>query len=101
MQIDQLKRPKHFPNSVTSYALRELTIVWHLYGGRDFSTLPTQPTSTTSSPTPNPKKHKAYTAGDEQVAFHKRGSGSQYGWIRKGGISRDHDVLMEFELNKV
>ena len=97
-QIDQLKRPKHFPDPIVIYSLRELTIIWHLYGGRDFSIPPSPP----SSCSPNTvKKHKMATAtSHEDVAFHN-GGGTRNSWKRKGGLGRDHDVLMEMELNKV
>lgn len=40
-KTDELKAPKHFPKAVLSYTLREMTLVWHMYGGRDFgSSLP-------------------------------------------------------------
>lgn len=47
--VDQLKRPKHFPEPVIQYTLKELTIVWHLYGGHDFALL-----SSSSSPSSSP-----------------------------------------------
>ncbi len=101
-QVDQLKHPKHFPDPVIIYSLRELTIVWHLYGGRDF-TIPLSPPSSCSPTTM--KKHKAAAAtatsqDGEHVAYHNRG-GVRNVWKRKGGVGRDHDVLMEIELNKV
>ena len=96
--MDQLKPPKHFPSPSIIYSLRELTIVWHLYGGRDFSGHPLQSSHSSSSVH---KKHKmAATASEEQVSFHKRG-GVQNGWRRKGGSGRDFDVLMEIELSRV
>ena len=92
--MDQLKRPKGFPNPNLIYALRELTIVWHLYGGRDFSAAPLG----SASPTPTPRKHKAPM--EDEVAFHKKGDYHNR-WRRRGGVGRDQDVLMEMELNKV
>ncbi|XP_076360508.1 autophagy-related 2 isoform X2 [Tachypleus tridentatus] len=35
---DQLRAPKHFPPAVWRYTLREMSIVWHMYGGKDFDT---------------------------------------------------------------
>lgn len=35
-RADQLKAPEHFPMSVNRYTLREMTVVWHMYGGHDF-----------------------------------------------------------------
>lgn len=35
-KMDQLKAPKSFPQPVLRYTLREISLVWHLYGGLDF-----------------------------------------------------------------
>jgi autophagy-related protein 2 len=35
-RTDILKAPKHYPNPVMRYALQEMSVVWHLYGGEDF-----------------------------------------------------------------
>ena len=84
--------------------LRELTIVWHLYGGRDFST-------PSSSEAPNQKHGRpsgSYQTADGATPDKKgakmrrdmdRRSGG--GTARQVGQGRDHDVLVEIELNKV
>lgn len=41
-KTDLLKAPDHFPNAEYRYTLKELTIVWHMYGGSDFSDTPVQ-----------------------------------------------------------
>ena len=33
---DQLSAPSHFPQAVVCYTLKEMSVVWHLFGGRDF-----------------------------------------------------------------
>lgn len=33
---DQLGAPSHFPPAVFCYTLKEMSVVWHLFGGRDF-----------------------------------------------------------------
>jgi hypothetical protein len=43
--MDALKAPKHYPNPVTKYSLKEMTIVWHLYGGDDFGASPSRKSS--------------------------------------------------------
>ena len=58
--MDQLQRPKHFPEPVFQYTLKELTIIWHLYGGHDFTS--TQPTSGASSTSHSPPQHTTSTA---------------------------------------
>lgn len=35
-KVDLLKPPKSFPNPVLRYRLREATLIWHIYGGKDF-----------------------------------------------------------------
>ena len=36
-RADLLKSPEHFPMAESRYTLKELTFVWHMYGGSDFS----------------------------------------------------------------
>lgn len=36
-KVDDLKAPKTYPDPVSKYTLREMTVVWHMYGGNDFS----------------------------------------------------------------
>lgn len=44
-KTDFLKAPLHYPAPVYKYTLREMTLVWYMYGGLDFKT------------SPQPKKH--------------------------------------------
>ena len=46
---DQLQRPKHYPEPVVQYTLKEMTVIWHMYGGRDF-----QPNDLSTSPSTSP-----------------------------------------------
>lgn len=34
---DHLKAPDKFPDPEHQYTLREMSVVWHIYGGNDFS----------------------------------------------------------------
>ena len=36
-RADLLKSPEHFPVPECRYTLKELTFVWHMYGGSDFT----------------------------------------------------------------
>ena len=104
---DQLQRPKHFPDPVTVYTLRELTITWHLYGGSDFSSS----SSSSSFPSSVAEKHPVAVkmgaaAGVKHSVLSGRGGGREgrrrdVEEGRQGGPGRDRDVLMEIELNKV
>lgn len=60
-KTDLLKAPKHFPAAILRYTLCEMTLIWHIYGGRDFS----------SSETPA-KKHVTIDDG-----LHRVGSSTQ------------------------
>lgn len=37
---DLLRAPAHFPVPSTRVVLREVSLIWHLYGGRDFGPHP-------------------------------------------------------------
>lgn len=37
-KIDMLQAPKGYPTPVIRYTLREMTLIWHIYGGTDFGT---------------------------------------------------------------
>lgn len=54
---DQLQRPKHYPEPVVAYTLKEMTVIWHMYGGRDFQ--PSTPPSSTS-PSPSSSPHSSH-----------------------------------------
>uniref|UniRef100_A0A8C1PB08 Autophagy related 2B n=1 Tax=Cyprinus carpio TaxID=7962 RepID=A0A8C1PB08_CYPCA len=73
--------PLHFPVPEIRYLIKEISVVWHLYGGKDFcgGALCTPH----SSPSQTPVK---------QV---RRGSRAGGGW------GRNPDVLMEIQLSKV
>ncbi|XP_077766625.1 autophagy-related protein 2 homolog B isoform X3 [Canis aureus] len=84
-KTDTSKAPLHFPVPVVRYVVKEVSLVWHLYGGKDFGTAP--PTSPAksyiphSSPSHTPTRH-----GRNMVC---------------GGKGRNHDFLMEIQLSKV
>lgn len=46
-KTDTSRAPLHFPGPVVRYVVKEVSLVWHLYGGRDFGTAP--PTSPAKS----------------------------------------------------
>ncbi|ELU17929.1 hypothetical protein CAPTEDRAFT_154368 [Capitella teleta] len=75
-KADLLKAPDHFPNAVLRYTLKEMSVVWYMYGGRDFESSP--PSENRSTPRL-----------------------SKVGWQARGGPGRDIEVLMELQLSKV
>lgn len=38
-KTDLLKAPRHFPAPILRYTLCEMTLIWHMYGGKDFEVL--------------------------------------------------------------
>ncbi|EDL97600.1 rCG27761, isoform CRA_b [Rattus norvegicus] len=84
-RTDSSKAPLHFPVPAIRYVVKEVSLVWHLYGGKDFATAP--PTSPAksyiphSSPSQTPTRHGRHTVC--------------------GGKGRNHDFLMEIQLSKV
>uniref|UniRef100_A0A8C7ZQB0 Autophagy related 2A n=1 Tax=Oryzias sinensis TaxID=183150 RepID=A0A8C7ZQB0_9TELE len=82
---DLLRAPSRFPVPQSRLMLREISVVWHLYGGKDFG-----------------GKGRSAPAG-------VRGSPSravpssrpQNSWRWAGGSGRQHSLLMEIQLTKV
>ncbi|XP_040826774.1 autophagy-related protein 2 homolog A isoform X2 [Ochotona curzoniae] len=86
---DLLRAPAHFPVPSSRVVLRELSLVWHLYGGQDFG--------------PHPG-HRAraglagHRSSPSRCSGHNR---PQNTWRTQGGSGRQHHVLMEIQLSKV
>ena len=105
--MDQLQRPRFFPEPLTQYTLKEMTIIWHLYGGRDF----TEPTKDESTPAgevlggmefrgkevSRPVPIKTPLASWRECCAYVDGTPRKTG----GGPGRDHSLLVEVELDKV
>nr|XP_012633460.1 autophagy-related protein 2 homolog A isoform X2 [Microcebus murinus] len=86
---DLLRAPAHFPVPSSRVVLREVSLIWHLYGGRDFG--------------PHPG-HRARVGLTGPRASPSRCSGPnrpQNSWRMQGGSGRQHHVLMEIQLSKV
>ncbi|XP_027628218.1 autophagy-related protein 2 homolog A isoform X1 [Tupaia chinensis] len=86
---DLLRAPAHFPVPSSRVVLREVSLVWHLYGGRDFG--------------PHPG-HRARVGLTGPRGSPSRCSGPnrpQNSWRTQGGSGRQHHVLMEIQLSKV
>lgn len=110
-KTDLLKPPKHFPPAVLRYTLCEMTLVWHIYGGYDFQS--TVRENEIHKKTVNFSENQPGIEGSN-VSFSKTDinkvtfksskeikENSVLNWKTKGGVKRDHDVLMELQLNKV
>uniref|UniRef100_A0A4W4G9J3 Autophagy related 2A n=1 Tax=Electrophorus electricus TaxID=8005 RepID=A0A4W4G9J3_ELEEL len=74
---DLLRAPAHFPVPQSRVVLREVSVVWHLYGGKDFGGARGSPSRSAGSSRP------------------------QNSWRWVGGNGRQHSLLMEIQLTKV
>uniref|UniRef100_A0A665XFI8 Autophagy related 2A n=1 Tax=Echeneis naucrates TaxID=173247 RepID=A0A665XFI8_ECHNA len=89
---DLLRAPSRFPVPQSRVVLREISVVWHLYGGKDFGGKP-----------------MSIHAQSRSVSAGVRGSPSrsatssrpQNSWRWAGGSGRQHTLLMEIQLTKV
>ncbi|XP_037694662.1 autophagy-related protein 2 homolog A isoform X2 [Choloepus didactylus] len=85
---DLLRAPAHFPVPSTRVVMREVSLVWHLYGGRDFGPLPSHRAKGLAGPRGSPSRCSG-------------SSRPQNSWRAQGGSGRQHHVLMEIQLSKV
>ncbi|BES90892.1 autophagy-specific gene 2 [Nesidiocoris tenuis] len=125
---DLLHTPKSYPSPTHKYILSDMTLVWHMYGGEDFSNKSQarknvkfedrQCSSSGSSPINKPRTHAGseeflgarYAANvpndSHRVTINTRKERNAKStpaaqWIFSGGPNREHDVLMELQFNKV
>uniref|UniRef100_A0A673VRN4 Autophagy related 2A n=1 Tax=Salmo trutta TaxID=8032 RepID=A0A673VRN4_SALTR len=84
---DLLRAPSHFPVPQSRVVLREVSVVWHLYGGRDFGGKAmgrSAPCGMRGSPSRSAAPSRP-----------------QNSWRWAGGGGRQHNLLMEIQLTKV
>uniref|UniRef100_A0A8C7R265 Autophagy related 2A n=1 Tax=Oncorhynchus mykiss TaxID=8022 RepID=A0A8C7R265_ONCMY len=84
---DLLRAPSRFPVPESRVVLREVSVVWHLYGGRDFGGK-AMGRSAPSGMRGSPSRSTAP-------------SRPQNSWRWAGGGGRQHNLLMEIQLTKV
>ncbi|XP_014232573.1 autophagy-related protein 2 homolog A [Trichogramma pretiosum] len=120
---DLLQAPKNFPPASLRYTLCEMTLVWHIYGGKDFGD--TQPVakkhitindnSTYYSNCSQARSRSAIesvgysSSSPNRVRFgsmpnspnNRQVKNGPLDWQELGGPHRRLDVLMEFQLNKI
>ncbi|KAJ7307129.1 hypothetical protein JRQ81_009111 [Phrynocephalus forsythii] len=93
---DLLKAPLHFPVPESRVMMREISVVWHLYGGRDFG--PGRSAAGHShSPRANPSLPSARSSPSRSSVTNR----PQNTWRAQGGTNRIHDLLMEIQLTKM
>ena len=85
-KTDASKAPLHFPIPLVRYVVKEISLIWHLYGGRDFG----------SAPPPSPAKSfiSPHSSPSHTPTRHGRSTAC-------GGRGRNPDFLMEIQLSKV
>ncbi|XP_030620868.1 autophagy-related protein 2 homolog A [Chanos chanos] len=93
---DLLRAPSRFPVPQSRVVLREVSVVWHLYGGKDFGGKPPS-VLTQHSQRGRPTPHGARGSPSRSVAP----SRPQNSWRWVGGSGRQHNLLMEIQLTKV
>uniref|UniRef100_A0A4W3HDI8 Autophagy related 2B n=1 Tax=Callorhinchus milii TaxID=7868 RepID=A0A4W3HDI8_CALMI len=80
-KTDTGKAPLHLPVPEVHYVVKEVSVVWHLYGGRDFTT---PPAARSPAKSPSPDQHHSRSARRTP-----------------GGPGRNHQILMEIQFSKV
>uniref|UniRef100_A0A8C1YLM8 Autophagy related 2A n=1 Tax=Cyprinus carpio TaxID=7962 RepID=A0A8C1YLM8_CYPCA len=83
---DLLRAPALFPVPQNRVVLREVSVVWHLYGGKDFGGKPSS-------------AHTLHTRGSPSRSAGPSRPQNSWRWI--GGSGRQHTLLMEIQLTKV
>ncbi|XP_063002254.1 LOW QUALITY PROTEIN: autophagy-related protein 2 homolog A [Elgaria multicarinata webbii] len=91
---DLLKAPSHFPVPESRVVMREISVVWHLYGGRDFGR---SALGHAHSPRVKPPLSSTRSSPSRSSVTNR----PQNTWRAQGGTSRVHDLLMEIQLTKV
>ncbi|XP_060463139.1 autophagy-related protein 2 homolog A isoform X3 [Panthera onca] len=86
---DLLRAPAHFPVPSSRVVLREVSLVWHLYGGRDFG------------PHPGHRARGGFVSSRGSPSRCSGPNRPQNSWRTQGGSGRQHHVLMEIQLSKV
>uniref|UniRef100_A0A3P9LWE8 Autophagy related 2B n=1 Tax=Oryzias latipes TaxID=8090 RepID=A0A3P9LWE8_ORYLA len=87
---DPSRSALNFPIPEVRYLIKEISVIWHLYGGKDFGTL-----SCTASPSRS-RGSTPHSSPSQTPARHARTAGRA-----GGGRGRNLDVLMEIQLSKV
>ncbi|XP_042294778.1 autophagy-related protein 2 homolog A isoform X2 [Sceloporus undulatus] len=93
---DLLKAPSRFPVPESRVMMREISVVWHLYGGRDFGASRLG-SGHVHSPRTKPSLSSVRSSPSRSSVTNR----PQNTWRAQGGASRIHDLLMEIQLTKV
>ncbi|XP_041353099.1 autophagy-related protein 2 homolog A-like isoform X2 [Gigantopelta aegis] len=102
-KIDQLKAPEHFPAPEKRYTLIELTLVWYLYGGKDFGGKHKDLKKLDGDLTSQFDRGSLVGAslGKRSRSKEKKVRDHDVTWLTRGGPNRDLNTVMEIQLTKV
>lgn len=81
-----------------------MTVTWHMYGGSDFGkTEPAKKKSVNFRDNTREAVHFSAVRNEEVYirTSNKEKEKKPMSWMQKGGIGRDHDVIIEIFLSKV
>lgn len=100
---DPLKTPKNFPTPVVRYTLCEMSVVWQIYGGNDFVVLDKEKNKKKSVNFSDTKitDSVSYSSKDKAKVLTQKVHKKESSWLLKGGVNRDHSVLIELQLDKI
>lgn len=90
---DQLLSPGHYPPAMYRYTIKEMCVVWQMYGGSDF----TIQRSNSFSSTGRKQMNTGSPLSKAKIDSSKINRANRV----KGGPNRDLDTLMELHLNKI
>lgn len=116
-KTDHLLAPKHYPPPVYKYTLSDINVVWHMFGGNDFSCSTVARKNISFDLTDNNKSSvEIKTEIDPFVIQSKKICSAKYcknankhtrnksrnnKWYVVGGQNRKHDVLMQLNFSKL
>ncbi|XP_076267231.1 autophagy-related 2 isoform X1 [Rhynchophorus ferrugineus] len=96
---DVLEPPRDFPKPVMRYTLCEMSVIWQMFGGRDFR-VPDSSKKEVRFDEKHFSEKVRFSSSTSKVTFDQKEK-TGYSWIARGGPDRDQKVLMELQLNKV
>lgn len=115
-KTDHLSAPKHYPTPVYKYILSDINIIWHMFGGNDFSCNTVAKKNISFDLTENSKssvqlnttidhfntENKTCSARYcKNSTKYRRIQNRNYKWFVAGGQNRNHDVLMQLNFSKL
>ena len=99
--IDYLKAPKGYPSFKSRITLKQLSILWQIYGGRDFACDKNDQTvfhiNASSAPDSHIRTTDTTQGGNKRLA----GTFQNSDFKARGGLERNNEQLLEVYLSKI